>query len=63
MMLIFYNRNIQDQSNIFGELIQSCPYITDLDLSMNSITMLPSDLSPFTKLSSLDIRTNPFSNV
>ena len=55
-------RNIQDQSNIFGELIQSCPNVVELDLSMNSITMLPNDLSAFKHLASFDIRSNPFVN-
>jgi Leucine-rich repeat (LRR) protein len=37
--------------------------IIELDLSDNSLTVLPEDLSGLKKLQSLDITNNPFRNV
>ena len=57
------SKNITDENNIFKELISSYPNIVNLDLSDNQITLLPEDLSPWSKLQFLDIQGNSFTDV
>lgn len=60
--IIFY-REIQDNCKIWDEILSNYPYIQSIDLSDNQLNQMPFDMSAFTKLKSLDIRSNPFSNV
>ena len=62
-MLNLSSKNITDENNIFKELISSYNNIIHLDISNNQLTTIPEDLSALSKLQSLDIRGNPFSNV
>ena len=44
-------------------LFLNCPEVVELDLSSNSLTKLPLEISFLTCLTKLDIRNNAFSNV
>ena len=58
----FIFSDITDNDNIFLELA-NLDGVLEVDLSDNQLTKLPSDLSNFTKLQSLDITNNPFKSV
>lgn len=55
-------REITDSDNIF-EVLTADPDLVDINLSENKLTYLPSDLSNFARLTTLDISHNPFLDV
>jgi len=56
------HKNFRDANLVFKEL-EKFKELIDVDLQGNHFEHLPNDLSKLTRLRSIDITNNPFSNV
>ena len=62
--IVLSGKNLQksENQNILNELISSNPSISEIDLSNCNLEIFPEELLKLKHLSSLDLRTNQFSN-